>query len=275
MADVFYHTCKTLGLSDELIESLYPRQAPYTVFPGDESKSAASKGTRQGARRNVRSRLGGVRGEGQDSESGASGEAEESQDYSGRRDEFDDFETDYTSTPLPTLLNSPSIPPTILRRQKQASPPNFSPKSSPPLSCRSSLHTNPSLLPLNRPIYLATDSKSPESDITLKPFFDNFPCLFTLADFAFPASSSATTSSNGHLSNGNDKGRGSHLIQEVVDLAKTINSWDGQSLGRFLWPFLEAEIIAKGSECQGTSGSTFSIYACGILHRSYQPSRVD
>lgn len=273
MADVFYHTCKTLGLSDELIESLYPRQLPYTVFPGDEPKSAPSKGPRKGARRMAESHLDSTGVSGELGEAGMLKSASDSQGFFARLDEFDDFETGITSA-LPFVSSDHStIASTLLRRQKQATPPPSTTKSPTPLSCRSPLHTNPALLPLNRPIYLATDSKSPETDTALKPFFDNFPCLFTLADFAFPPTSSSTPLSNGHLDN-SETGRGSHLIQEVVDLVKLRNVWDGQSLGRFLWPFLEAEIVAKGRDCQGTSGSTFSIYACGILHRSYQ-SRVD
>lgn len=238
MADVFYHTCKALGLSDDLIESLYPRQTPYTVFV--EPTSRKSKSTSRQARRSAIARR------------------EE------RLDEYDDFETGFTLTPLSPLDSFPT-PPTIQSLQNRA-PPAAS------LRCRSPLHIDPKLLPLNRPIYLATDSKSPATDIALKPFFDHFPCLFTLADFAFPLTSTMTPSTSEHVSNA----KGSHIIQEVVDLAKVVNSWDGQPLGRFLWPFLEAEIVAKGKECQGTSGSTFSVYACGLLHQNFTgKSRVD
>lgn len=55
---------------------------------------------------------------------------------------------------------------------------------SPALTCRSALHTNPELLPLNTPLYIATDSRSPMTDPALAPFFHHFPCAFLLDDFA-------------------------------------------------------------------------------------------
>lgn len=52
------------------------------------------------------------------------------------------------------------------------------------LRCRSTLHTTPHLLPLNVPIYIATDSRHPLTDRNLAPFFHHFPCTFLMTDFA-------------------------------------------------------------------------------------------
>jgi hypothetical protein len=53
-----------------------------------------------------------------------------------------------------------------------------------PLQCKGELHTDEALLPLNRPIYIATDARSPRTNADLAIFFDTFPCAYVLGDFA-------------------------------------------------------------------------------------------
>lgn len=110
------------------------------------------------------------------------------------------------------------------------------------LNCRSPLHTDSNLKPLNIPLYLATDSRSPTTDPNLKPFFDAFPCTFILSDFDHP-----------------DEVRNDGVVVESVgEMARLENELDGVPLGRLFLPFLEAVVSAKGKITVGTAGSTFS-----------------
>lgn len=109
------------------------------------------------------------------------------------------------------------------------------------LTCRSPLHTSPALAVFNTPLYLATDSRSPDTDPNLAIFFDAFPCTFILSDFDRP-------------SDLNDR----LVVESVGDMAKLVNKADGVPLGRLFLPFLEAVVAAKGYETVGTPGSTFS-----------------
>lgn len=117
----------------------------------------------------------------------------------------------------------------------------------PHLRCRGDLHDpaeSPHLARLNTPLYIATDSRRPTSDPNLAPFFRWFPCTFLLGDF----------SATGAVNPVNDE-----PIAELVRLADTAKTrgeaegfapgqsqwtsdWDGTDLGRFLLPFLEAEV---------------------------------
>ncbi|GAA5875903.1 hypothetical protein JCM16303_004037 [Sporobolomyces ruberrimus] len=122
------------------------------------------------------------------------------------------------------------------------------------LNCRSPLHTDSNLKPLNIPLYLATDSRSPTTDPNLKPFFDAFPCTFILSDFDHP-----------------DEVRNDGVVVESVgEMARLENELDGVPLGRLFLPFLEAVVSAKGKITVGTAGSTFSAFATGALHDAYQ-----
>ena len=122
----------------------------------------------------------------------------------------------------------------------------------PHLRCRGKLHDpaeSPHLARLNTPLYIATDSRRPTSDPNLAPFFRWFPCTFLLGDF----------SATGAANEVNDE-----PIAELVQLAgaaKTrgeakgatpsqwISDWDGTYLGKFLLPFLEAEVSRLRSLC--------------------------
>ncbi|KAL8286288.1 hypothetical protein RQP46_004776 [Phenoliferia psychrophenolica] len=141
------------------------------------------------------------------------------------------------------------------------------------LKCRSPLHTSPPFLPFNTPVYIATDSRSPTTDVNLSPFFAAFPCTFILSDFDRPSEI------NGY-----------HYVPSVGAMLRLVNDADGVPLGRLLLPFLEAVVVAKGFVSVGTGGSTFSgkpfavfkirvqkadgtlrdvAYAAGELHNAY------
>ena len=107
-----------------------------------------------------------------------------------------------------------------------------SPPTPSSLSCRSPLHTSPSLLAYNTPLYLATDSRSPLSSSALRPFFLSFPCIHLLSSFE-------------------------HL-PSVKRMKRLVNEVDGVELGRLFVPFLEASIASMGKKVVGTKGSTFS-----------------
>lgn len=105
-----------------------------------------------------------------------------------------------------------------------------------PLS--SSLHCRKPLWPqsdkilsrLNTPLYIATDSRSPSTEPSLRIFFDWFPCLFLLDDFISPT-----------------PGVSDEAVPQLVSLTKGgdgewLSDWDGSELGTFLYPFLEAEV---------------------------------
>lgn len=52
-----------------------------------------------------------------------------------------------------------------------------------PLTCQFPLYTKEALLPINTPVYLATDAPSPKTHPALKQFFRTFPCIYLLSDF--------------------------------------------------------------------------------------------
>ena len=49
--------------------------------------------------------------------------------------------------------------------------------------CKGKLHTEPDLERLNSPLFIATDSKDPDTDEHLSLFRQTFPCIFFLGDF--------------------------------------------------------------------------------------------
>ncbi|GAA6061111.1 hypothetical protein JCM10212_006142 [Sporobolomyces blumeae] len=111
------------------------------------------------------------------------------------------------------------------------------------LGCRRPLHTSPSLLPFNAPLYIATDSKMPLSDPSLSHFFSAFPCAFTLADFSNLAS--------------------------LDRMNRLRNEDDKTPLAQFLYPQLDAQIAAWGRGLVGTPQSTYSRFAIDVLHQMY------
>ncbi|GAA5897373.1 hypothetical protein JCM6882_001870 [Rhodosporidiobolus microsporus] len=121
------------------------------------------------------------------------------------------------------------------------------------LTCRAPLHTEARFKPFNTPLYLATDSRSPETDANLRPFFDAFPCTFVLSDFDRP-----------------DVERNDGVVvRSVNEMGRLVNELDGVSLGRLFLPFLEAIVAAKARLTVGTAHSTFSGFAEAHLHRAY------
>ncbi|BGP12547.1 hypothetical protein JCM10213_004868 [Rhodosporidiobolus nylandii] len=121
------------------------------------------------------------------------------------------------------------------------------------LTCRAPLHTEARFSAFNTPLYLATDSRSPETDANLRPFFDAFPCTTILSDFDRP-----------------DPARNDGVVVKSVDeMSRLVNELDGVPLGRLFLPFLEAIVAAKARLTVGTAHSTFSGFAEGHLHRAY------
>lgn len=119
------------------------------------------------------------------------------------------------------------------------------------LSCRKPLYTDESLLALNAPIFLASDSSILDKDPSLKLFFDTFPCIFTLADF----SASSPTPIN------------SEPIEAFQELSRLRNKEDGVPLAGFFYPLIDAMVAAKGRDMLGTPG--VSCYSSFISFASY------
>lgn len=126
--------------------------------------------------------------------------------------------------------------------RKRAPVPTISARPPPVnLTCRSPLHTDPKLLSLNVPFYLATDSRSPTTSLHLAIFFRTFPCTFILSDFDRPS----------ELNDG-------VVVESVGEMMRLENAKDGVGLGRLFLPFLEAVVASMGEITVGTKGSTFS-----------------
>lgn len=113
---------------------------------------------------------------------------------------------------------------------------------SPVLHCRKPLHpsSDPNLAPLNTPLYLATDSRSPTTEESLQIFFDWFPCIWILDSFvrATPGISDEPVPALERLVKGG--------------VAEWISDFDGQEMSKYLFPFLESEV------CVGLSSSLIS-----------------
>ncbi|KAM0789943.1 hypothetical protein ACM66B_006783 [Microbotryomycetes sp. NB124-2] len=174
----------------------------------------------------------------------------------------DDVEDQLDET---TVFDSPE---TRVRFNKRALATPNKPMSS-TLKCRKPLQTDLELLPLNKPLYMATDSRDPVRDPNLRPFFDHFPCLFLLKDFAGVEDQQQENSGEDRVVRIN-----SEPVEGLVELIKGgerwTSEWDGQSLSTYMLPFLEAEIAAKADAAVGTVGSTFSGYATVTLHEAYK-----
>lgn len=122
----------------------------------------------------------------------------------------------------------------------------------PQMVCRRELHTDPALLVLNNPVYIATDSRSPETEPALQYFWENLPCAFILSDF----------DRQGPQNLGDPVG-------ELKHMQAAVNVNDGVKLGRLFLPFMEAMVAAKAAVTAGTVGSTFSCVSqlhCSALY---------
>lgn len=141
----------------------------------------------------------------------------------------------------------------------------------PSLHCRGPLHDAkkaPHLTPLNTPLYIATDSRSPTTDPALAPFIRWFPCLFFLSDFA-------------ESSDVNDE-----PVSELVELVeakgadegggKWTNEWDGQAMAKYLYPFLEAEVcpLAAQTTCARVTDLYVLVADCGSRRRRRRDAAV-
>ncbi|KAF7968725.1 hypothetical protein HWV62_29593 [Athelia sp. TMB] len=106
----------------------------------------------------------------------------------------------------------------------------------PHLPCRAPLHTARQLLPLNAPLFIATDARSPATHPALEPFRATFPCAFFLGDFPGAIA---------QLHEQEDEGKGAmHLL-----------------------PLLDALTAAQAHAVVGTRGSTFSTFVEDVLWR--------
>lgn len=111
--------------------------------------------------------------------------------------------------------------------------------------CTGKLHGEPRLVPLNVPLFVATDV---EDALLLAPLRAAFPCMILLRDLA--------------------------EIAEVGMLDQLVSADDGVRLGSFLAPLLEAAIVARGWAVVGTEGSTFSTYVEDLLWRWDHGDRI-
>jgi hypothetical protein len=85
-----------------------------------------------------------------------------------------------------------------------------------------------------RIIYMATDAKAPRRNH--KSLYMAFPCILTLSDF-----------------------------EPLLDDLKTVvNEWDNMPMYKFLIPFVDMIVAAKGGYFIGTQGSTFSGYTARL-----------
>ena len=106
------------------------------------------------------------------------------------------------------------------------------------VKCTGKLHEAPKLVPLNVPLFVATDV---EDALALAPLRAAFPCTILLRDLA--------------------------EVPEVRMLDRLVSAEDGVRLGRFLAPLLDAAIVARAWAVVGTESSTFSTYVEDLLWR--------
>jgi GDP-fucose protein O-fucosyltransferase len=144
---------------------------------------------------------------------------------------------------------APSSPPILepISMSESGLLPPFSPANSSSLAvkpmkpCRGKLHTKQNLLPLNVPLFIATDAKDPIRHRHLSLFRHTFPCTFFLQDFH----------------------------DQVETITGMRNPMDGFDLTEFLVPFLDAMVVSKARRVVGTRHSTFSWFVHDILWRRY------
>lgn len=123
-----------------------------------------------------------------------------------------------------------------------ASSPLYSPwtPSYPGFKCRGNKHTVEQYIPLNVPLYVATDLPTPETHPQLSVFRRTFPCIFFLGDFR-------------------------PQLRPLQDLRST---YDAVNIYEFSLPFVDALVAGKALRMVGTDGSTFSKFVGDILWAS-------
>lgn len=112
-----------------------------------------------------------------------------------------------------------------------------------PTNCQENLRSASNLTVLNIPIFIATDSRSPRTDPSLRLFLHTFPCVFFLSDFS------------------------DHIA--IITSPILVNKDDGVTLGAFLMPFVDSMVAAMGRAVLGTPKSTFSSFTVDVLYRKY------
>jgi hypothetical protein len=113
------------------------------------------------------------------------------------------------------------------------------------VKCTGNPHEAPKLVPLNVPLFVATDV---EDALALAPLRAAFPCTILLRDLA--------------------------EVPEVRMLDRLVSANDGVHLGSFLAPLLDAAIVARAWAVIGTEGSTFSTYVEDLLWRREHGHRI-
>jgi len=132
-------------------------------------------------------------------------------------------------------------------------------KFSPRLPCRGALHTATSLMHLNIPLFVSTDSPDPSADPLLALFLRTFPCTFFLSD-VLPALQRQLLRDY-DLTNNSKYGS--------ANIDHLLNRYDGVPLKPFLLPFMDAMIVGNAWGISGTDDSTFSAFVEDVLWRTY------
>ncbi|KAL7281410.1 hypothetical protein ACG7TL_004723 [Trametes sanguinea] len=142
--------------------------------------------------------------------------------------------------PEPPVIN-PDLP--AMRTPHPPLPPfPLDATPSPEFSCRAAPHISSKLAPLNMPLFISTDARSPTFNPLLARFTRTFPCSFFLEDFP----------------------------EQVASLGKLHSPIDGVPLGSFLLPFLDAMVVGQAWQVVGTEQSTFSAFVSDVLWRTYR-----
>ncbi|KAF8629255.1 hypothetical protein AX17_005834 [Amanita inopinata Kibby_2008] len=114
-------------------------------------------------------------------------------------------------------------------------------------TCRGKLHTHPSLVSLNTPLFISTDVDNPLEHPLFSIILQTFPCVLFISDFA----------------------------AQLIPLYGVRNENDGQSLSQYVIPFLDAMVVGHASIIATTQGSTFGKFIQDVLWKSYHGRDVD
>lgn len=169
----------------------------------------------------------------------------------------------------------------------KAQAPNPSSRSTNKTSnCRGPLYTQPHLVNLNNPVYIATDARNPRDHPSLQIFVRTLPCLFFLSDFTAPVPGPLPAPSPlaSFLSVFNPFDvKGIHIPflrsnerlvsplsakkDYLLPLHAILNPDDQLPLEKFLLPFIDSMVAARAKEVLGTPHSTFSRFTVDVLHQ--------